>query len=307
MSEFMIQETTLKGIADAIREKNKTTDEIAVADMPAKIKEVPHGMLDTSLITDWSRYCRYGSRHETVDYIDTSNGTIFTSMFENFTSLGLPETGEHAITHIPVEKLNTSNGELFDSFCSNNKALTEIASFDTSKAELLSYCFENCPKLQNAPLLNTPLCTDFSYMYYNCAELKDGGVYDMTSINNTQAAQSAWYMFAACDKLEKLKIKIDEIRTSNMTRMFLLEEPTESFTDFEVEVVTENGGIKVDDNSFNLSSHIGLSVESLLSVLNALKDNTGESTTYNIYLGSNINKLSAEQKQIVFRKNINLK
>lgn len=41
MSEFMIQETTLKGIADAIREKNKTTDEIAVADMPQQIKRNP--------------------------------------------------------------------------------------------------------------------------------------------------------------------------------------------------------------------------------------------------------------------------
>lgn len=303
MAEYMVDDTMLKDIADAIRERNKTTEEILFDDMPAKIKENPFGMLDTSQITDWSYFFYYGARRSLLlmdTYkIDTSNGTDFQSAFQNFTN--------QIVKEIPVEKINTSKGENFESFCSNNKYLTEIASFDTSKAEMLLFCFSGCSKLQNAPILNTPLCMDFSYMYYKCAELKDGGVYDMTSIDNNQTAQSAWYMFAGCDKLEKLKIKIDEIRTSNMTRMFLLDNPTESFTNFEIEVVTENGGIKVDDNSFNLSSHEGLNVESLLSVLNALKDNTGESTTYNIYLGSNINKLSAEQKQIAFRKNINLK
>lgn len=271
MSEFMIQETTLKGIADAIREKNKTTDEIAVADMPAKIKEVPFGMLDTSQITDWSNYCSGGKRINTISSLDTSNG------------------------------------KLFDSFCSSAKGLTEVANFDTSKAESLAYCFNECSALQNAPILNTSVCKNFSFMYYKCSELKYGGIYDMTSIENATAEPSASYMFAGCDKLEKLKIKIDEIKTSNMVRMFLLNTATETFTDFEIEVVAENGGIKVDDNSFNLSYHNGLSVESLVSVLNALQNNTGESTMYSIYLGNNINKLSTAQKQIAYGKNINLK
>ena len=269
--DFEISGSLLKGMANAIRERNKTTEKIFVEDFEDKIKEVPFGMLDTSQITDWSNYCSGGKRINTISSLDTSNG------------------------------------KLFDSFCSSAKGLTEVANFDTSKAESLAYCFNECSALQNAPILNTSACKNFSFMYYKCSELKDGGIYDMTSIENATAEPSASYMFAGCDKLEKLKIKIDEIKTSNMVRMFLLNTATETFTDFEIEVVAENGGIKVDDNSFNLSYHEGLSVESLLSVLNALQDNTDESTMYSVYLGDNLAKLTAVQKQIAYSKNINLK
>ena len=41
MAEFMIQSETLTGIADAIRERNKTTEEIAVTDMSKEILKNP--------------------------------------------------------------------------------------------------------------------------------------------------------------------------------------------------------------------------------------------------------------------------
>lgn len=263
------------------------------------VSDIPEGFLDTSIITDWSRYCFYGSRHETVDYIDTSNGTKFTSMFENYTTSGSIVTGTGARTHIPVEKLNTSNGEYFDSFCSNNKDLTEIASFDTSKAESLSYCFENCPKLQNAPILNTPVCALFNHMYYKCSALVNGGTYDMRSVPKASGILYVQYMFAACSSMTNVSIKTDSLRSSNMVRMFY---QCSALTDLTIE-----GTIKVDDNNLNVAYSPKLTVESLLSVLNALEDNTGESTQYTVYLGSsNLVKLTQEQRNIATNKNIKL-
>lgn len=44
MSEYKIKDTTLQGIADAIREKTETTDPILVADMADKIKAIETGV-----------------------------------------------------------------------------------------------------------------------------------------------------------------------------------------------------------------------------------------------------------------------
>lgn len=47
MEKYLIDETTLTNIADAIREKNNTTEEIQVSEFANKISEIPAG-IDTS-------------------------------------------------------------------------------------------------------------------------------------------------------------------------------------------------------------------------------------------------------------------
>ena len=71
--------------------------------------------------------------------------------------------------------------------------------------------------------------------------------------------------------------------------------------------LTVTGTITVNaTNALKLSDSSKLTVESLLNVLNALKDNTG-GTTYNIQLGStNLKKLTDEQKAIATNKNYTL-
>lgn len=52
MAEYIIQETTLTDIADAIREKDGSTDPIKVSDMATAISEIPSGGdIDTSALT----------------------------------------------------------------------------------------------------------------------------------------------------------------------------------------------------------------------------------------------------------------
>lgn len=302
MGEVIIQDTTLTEIADAIRERNKTTAKINAKFMAQQIRSNPEssGFIDTSTITNWKSFFSGDNRYDLIHRIDTSNGVNFENFF-----------GNSSRTKFHTEKLNTSKGINFAFFCDECRYLTEFdPPIDTSNGEDFSYFFNMCELLQNAPLLNTSKGKNFHYMYYNCKNLKDGGVIDMTNADN-EDYDVASYMFGYCKKLEKLKIKVNGLLTSKMGRMFYLGEYSDTFTDFEIEcTIDENGvkhGIKVDDNGFTMIYHTNLSVDSLLSILNALEDNTGEATTYSVFLGDNLNKLTAEQKQIAYKKNINLK
>lgn len=67
-----------------------------------------------------------------------------------------------------------------------------------------------------------------------------------------------------------------------------------------------NSTIKIANNNFDVSKNTLLTVESLLSILSALEDNTG-GTQYTVKFGStNLAKLTEEQKAIATNKNIAL-
>lgn len=307
MGDVLIQDTTLSEIADAIRERNKKIGKIKVSNMADEIRE---RRLELLPLTDWSYWFAGGRRTDTVDYIDTSNGTKFESMFSGSGDSFNVGSSMYAA----VQKLNTSNGTDFIAMferCQNLERLpTPI--FDTSKAVHFTNCFYQCFNLSKAPDFNTSSCKYFDYMFYDCRRLTNGGVIDMRNIDNDYTSLAAQYMFAYCPNLKKLKIIVNGILTSNMLRIFFGTTQTDSFTDFEVEcTVDENGvkhGIKVDSNDFSFAYHKNLSVESLLSILNALEDNTGEEVKFTVYLGSaNLGRLTAEQKQIAYNKNLDLR
>lgn len=70
--------------------------------------------------------------------------------------------------------------------------------------------------------------------------------------------------------------------------------------------VRVNGTIYMTKNYGFFSSYTSLTVDSLMSVINALSDNTG-GTTYKVTLGeTNLAKLTDEQKQIAIDKNYTL-
>ena len=102
MAEYLIQDTTLTGIADAIREKTGGTDPVAVSDMAAQIEGIQAGgggddvldaLIDRSITeissssaTSIGSYAFYScSSLTTVDFpVATSIGT---SAFQNCSSL----------------------------------------------------------------------------------------------------------------------------------------------------------------------------------------------------------------------------
>ena len=166
----------LKQIADAIREKAGTTDALAfpqaMADAIAAIQgggatiepltitengtyTAPDGVDGYSpvtvdvkgsgeelVITDFSYFCYNGVRLDVLDIIDTSNGTNFTSMFQNCSIL----------TTAP--ELDTSNGTNFTQMFYNCSNLTTIPKFDASNVTDFSQMFYNCKLLTNLYLCN---------------------------------------------------------------------------------------------------------------------------------------------------------
>jgi hypothetical protein len=106
-------------------------------------------------------------------------------------------------------------------------------------------------------------------------------------------------MFRQCLSVTKIeKIKVNSIKTSAMANMFV---SANSLEEIEIE-----GTIKVDSNDLNLMSCSKLTVASMLSILNALEDNTG-GTQYTVHFGStNLAKLTDEQQTIATNKNIKL-
>ena len=88
MADVIIQDTTLRDIAEAVRVRNGTAEKIPVSDIARQIREGTEiedceNHIVSSTITDWSYYCNNGARLHTLPFIDTSNGTNFNSMCYN--------------------------------------------------------------------------------------------------------------------------------------------------------------------------------------------------------------------------------
>lgn len=69
--------------------------------------------------------------------------------------------------------------------------------------------------------------------------------------------------------------------------------------------VTFEKTVKVTNNNFKFNNSSKLTVASMVNILNAIVDNSGEETQYTVYFGStNLAKLTDEQKAIATAKNI---
>ena len=88
MAEYLIQDTTLTGIADAIREKTGGTDPVAVSDMAGKIAEIEAGggdidsLIDRSIteISSSSVTSIGGSAFESCSSLTTADFPVVTSI-----------------------------------------------------------------------------------------------------------------------------------------------------------------------------------------------------------------------------------
>ena len=212
----------------------------------------------------------------TIPQLDTSNGTIFGYMFNGCSSL----------TTVP--KLNTSNGFSFVYMFQNCTSLTTIPQLDTSSGTSFYSMFNNCSNLTTIPQLDTSNGTNFGYMFYGCSSLTT-----VPKLNTSKGTDFS-SMFRNCTRLTTLEL------TSFISSQYMF-----SYCP-ALENLTVTGTITVNNNYLNLSSSPLLTVESLMSVINALSDNTGK-TTYKVTLGAtNLAKLTDEQKQIAINKNYTL-
>lgn len=218
------------------------------------------------------------------------------------------------IEGMTVGGLDTSRITNFSNFCANNRIpVDDLDGLDTISGTDFSNMFSNCTNLTISPKLDTSNGTNFNYMFNRCTNLKTLQHIDTSNGTNFGG------MFFKCERLTTIP-QLDTSKGTDFSLMFRYcsSLTTVGLTSFIAESamfdscqsltnLTVTGTITVNaTNELKLSGSSKLTVESLLSVLNALKDNTG-GTTYNIQLGStNLAKLTDEQKAIATNKNYTL-
>ena len=191
-------------------------------------------------------------------------------------------------TEEQLQNINTKIGTNFSCMFDSCKALTTIPPLNTSSGTNFGYMFQNCKILTTIPQLDTSNGTNFGYMFYGCSSLTT-----VPKLNTSKGTDFS-SMFRNCTRLTTLEL------TSFISSQYMF-----SYCP-ALENLTVTGTITVNNNYLNLSSSPLLTVESLMSVINALSDNTG-GTTYTVTLGAtNLAKLTDEQKQIAIDKNYNL-
>ena len=188
---------------------------------------------------------------------------------------------------------DTANGKNFSNMFGNCSKLTTIPQLDTSNGTSFTSMFSNCSKLTTIPQLDTSNGTSFNYMFNNC--------YALTTIPQLDTNKGTNFngMFSACTALTTISLlNMSSMSGTSCINMF--------YNCTALENVTFEGTIPVRGNITVFSTCPNLTVESLMSFINALT-NMSDTATYTITIGStNLAKLTEEQIQIATDKRITL-
>lgn len=184
--------------------------------------------------------------------------------------------------------LDTSGVTSFNNLCRENRFNDQLEKIDTSQGTTFTGMFNYCSSLTAVPQFDTSKGTNFSGMFFECTSLK--AVPPLDTSNGTEFQN----MFNTCKSLITIEL------TSFVSSQYMFANC------LALENLTVTGTITVNNNYLKLSDSTLLTVDSLLSVLNALADNTGK-TKRTITLGAtNLAKLTDEQKAIATNKNYTL-
>ena len=321
----------LTDVANSIRTKTGTTDQINAQDFSSKIESIetgitPSGTIDitTNGIVDVTNYEKANvnvpsSGENTLkNLLDTTHsayylfniytGTSVDNLIqpndtENVTNMGSMFEGCSNLTTIP--SLDTSNVTSMGSMFSGCKKLTSIPSLDTSNVTSMYNMFYNCYKLTSIPLLNTSNVTNMSYMFEWCEKLTTIPLLDTSNVTNMS------YMLSHCSELTTIPL----LNTSNVTTMRNMLFQCSKLTTipaFDVNNVTDMAYMFTADYNLksilmtNIGANLDISVSTkfersdLLVILNNLKTVTEAKT---LTMGAtNLAKLTEEDKAIATNK-----
>lgn len=207
-----------------------------------------------------------------IPTIDTSNKTNFSNMFN----------GCKLLQKIP--QIDTSSGTDFSYMFSNCSILQQIPQINTGNGTNFSNMFDSCKLLEEMPQIDTSSGTNFSSMFKECGLFKQ--IKQIDTSNGTDFS----YMFYGCTSLKK----VPKMNTKKGIKFIAMFSMISSLIEVkEINNITEN---------LNISSSY-LNHKTLIMLLNALVDLTGQ-TSKNFYIGStNLAKLTDEEKAIATEKN----
>lgn len=212
-----------KGVKQAIIDKGvEIPSGTPTSEYGTKISEIQSGGgLDTSQFTDFMYFCQKNRLNNQLDKLDTSNGTVFHSMFiacTNLTTVPSLNTSKgtsfegmfqkcSSLTSIPT--LNTSEGTSFNQMFQECSSLTTVPKLDTSKGTSFDYMFSGCSSLTTVPLLNLKKGTTLSHMFQGCSKLTSYYQSDMWDYVSDYS-----YMFHSCSKLKSVTLNTRGLSSS---------------------------------------------------------------------------------------------
>jgi hypothetical protein len=202
------------------------------------------------------------------------------TLLNNFTTLdtsGITDfTGLYACCPSPMmPTIDTSNGEIFTNMYSNSSVVA-IKSLDISNGKTFTQMFYNCYELEYLPSLDLTNAET----YQDMLNFHSGGGGKIKAIREIIGSSlDLNILFHSNNRYDRNQMP-------------------------NLEYIRLTGSIKTDNDIYTFMDSPKLSVDSLVSIFNALEDNTG-GTTITLYIGSeNIAKLSDDIKSIVLNKNI---
>ena len=222
----------------------------------------------------------YGTDLSLLENLDTSEMVNISSMFKNRKDLTAGD-----IEHINCK--NFDKVEIADNFMDGSVLPCDIV-IDMPNVKSLRVAFSSIRGATgNLTLKNTNKCEDFYLLIWN-SQIKIVKELDTSSGKNFQ-------QFMYSSEVETIDSELDFSNATNVNYAF--------HSDKLINIRFK--AISVFNDSLSFATCPKLSVESLLSILNALSDNTELDTTYKVTLGSaNLAKLTEEQKEIAYNKNI---
>ena len=183
--KYLIEETTLTGIADAIREKNGTTDLIQVSNLATEISNIQGG--------------------GTVEELTiTSNGTYnpptgidgYAPVVVNVPQDGAPSANDLNITGDCEYMFSNDNWNWFLEKYGNQITMNNIRN--------ANYCFQDCSTLTSIPISSINFKADnplAEYLFRYCRNIIE---VPRITITGAYYSPSFSYMFYQCERLREL-------------------------------------------------------------------------------------------------------
>ena len=216
MAEYLVQETSIKAIADAIREKTGTTGAMALAQMPDAIAGIQGGgteMLDafidgsaTELYSEVATVYGYAcyNRRNLASVVLPKTTTINASAFEGCTALKSVDAPSattistkafrlcSALENVKLPKARYLNTETFG-VCS----MLRVA--DMPAAQSLSTAFYNCPALTALVLrvTSSPASIGANGLYNTPIAAGNGYIYVPRALVDSYKAATNWNTYAS--------------------------------------------------------------------------------------------------------------
>lgn len=191
---YLIQDTTLVGIADAVREKGGTSDPIAVKDLATAITNLPSGggggeEIEPVVLTDDQMYGCSGAL--ATAYVNNFGDTITTD--------GLKSTSNMFFSYL-------------------GETIPFVLNYYNKSALNLNYMFCHCENLKTLPTFGVkPKLGSTQYMFTDCWNLNNipedfGADWDWSGADNETSSYGSArsYMFQRCYSLRKLPMKFLE-------------------------------------------------------------------------------------------------